>query len=75
MAPHVAANGLNLQGAGKVESRLMLQMPQTFIAIIRQLLNHNNARKGTVLELHNKMSTRMNTMTEKRNDCQVLKCS
>lgn len=75
MAPHVAANGLNLQGACKVESRLMLQMPHRFIAIIRQLLNHNNARMGTVLELHNKMSTRMNAMTEKRNDCQVLKCS
>lgn len=46
-APRViVANGLNLlAGAGTVESRLMLQMPETFIVIIRQLLNSNTAGK------------------------------
>lgn len=46
-APRViVANGLNLlAGAGTVESRLMLQMPETFIVIIRQLLNSNTVGK------------------------------
>ena len=61
----IVANGLNLlPGAGTVESRLILQMLETFIVIIRQLLNPNTGGKWPVLgytdivfhlELNNKM--------------------
>ena len=42
----IVANGLNLlPGARTVESRLILQMLETFIVIIRQLLNPNTGGK------------------------------